>query len=193
MKLIDYEALGVIIALTLVIIGTAIIMIFCSGCNSNCTWPWQKPQQIVEPPTPSQQLWETVKKSNSNWLVTLAIPIIALGAVAMFNGAGKLGMSAIIFGCVNLFMALATARFALWMSIFGLIGSGLAVAVSILSKNKMIVEFIKGIQNVKTETVYDPLPLSSKAINEVLEKVQSPATQRLVKNVKAKLKLKGEI
>lgn len=185
------------IRLIVFVLGFLFMCIALTGCHGgNVSWPWNKPPQMINdpiPPTPSQQLWETVKKSNSNWLVTLAIPIIALGAVAMFNGAGKLGMSAIIFGCVNLFMALATARFALWMSIFGLIGSSLAVAVSILSKNKMIVEFIKGMQNVKAETVRDPLPLSSKAINEVLEKVQSPATQRIVQNVKTKLKLKGEI
>ena len=121
--------------LMLIVIGVLIMildfcMLICSGCNSGWILPGQK--QIAAPNTPSGQLWHTVRKSN--WLVTLAIPIIALGAVAMFNGAAKLGMSAIIFGCVNLFMALATARFALWMGIFGLVGSGLAVAASILSR-----------------------------------------------------------
>jgi len=183
------------IRLIVFVLGFLFMCIALMGCHGgNVSWPWNKPPQMINdpiPPTPSQQLWETVKKSNSKiWACNF---IIALGAVAMFNGAGKLGMSAIIFGCVNLFMTLATARFALWMSIFGLIGSSLAVAVSILSKNKMIVEFIKGMQNVKAETVRDPLPLSSKAINEVLKKVQSPATQRIVQNVKTKLKLKGEI
>ena len=156
-----------------------------SGCNSECTWPWQKPQQIVQPQTPQQQLWHTVKKSN--WLVTLAIPIIALGAVAMFNGAAKLGMSAMIFGAVNLFMALATARFALWMSIFGLIGSGLAVAASILSKNRALIEIVKGVQGYR-KTV------NTTVIDHSLSEAQkSPATQRIVQEIKTNLKLKGEL
>ena len=167
------------------VISVVLLAVFTSGCLPELTWPGQKPTQLVPPATPAGQLWHTVKKSN--WLVTLAIPIIALGAVAMFNGAAKLGMSAIIFGCVNLFMALATARFALWMGIFGLIGSGLAVAASILSKNKAILEFIKGTQKLR-EVI--PKKVSNKILNDVQK---TKATKKLVQNVKTKLKLKGEI
>jgi len=163
-----------------------LIMIHCSGCNESFTWPWQKPKQLVNPPTPAQQLWHTVTKSN--WLVTLAIPIIALGAVAMFNGAAKLGMSAIIFGCVNLFMALATARFALWMSIFGLIGSVTAVAASILSKNKALKEFVLGLQNYrKSQVENDDLDIC------LSQAQKSKSTRKLVQDIKTNLKLKGEI
>jgi len=179
------------IRLIVFVLGFLFMCIALMGCHGgNVSWPWNKPPQMINdpiPPTPSQQLWETVKKSNSNWLVTLAIPIIALGAVAMFNGAGKLGMSAIIFGCVNLFMALATARFALWMSIFGLIGSGLAVAASILSKNRALMEIITGVQNYRKTVDTNHIDSELKAAQE------SPTTQRIVQNVKTKLKLKGEI
>ncbi|KKK78291.1 hypothetical protein LCGC14_2845070, partial [marine sediment metagenome] len=78
-----------------------------------------QPEQII-PTVPKAQMWETIKGLTPNWL---AIPVIALGAVAMFNGAAKLGMSCIIFGSVNLFMALATSRFGFWMALCGLIGS----------------------------------------------------------------------
>ena len=163
----------------------AIVMCLC-GCNSQWTWPGQESTQVVTPPSSQQQLWQTVKKSN--WLVTLAIPIIALGAVAKFNGAAKLGMSAVIFGAVNLFMALATARFALWMSIFGLIGSGLAVTASILSKNKALVEIIKGVQDYRRGKIeHDDLDTKLKAAQK------SSTTQKIVQVVKTKLKLKGEI
>ena len=172
------------------------MVLFIIGCNSGWTWPGSKPDTITTPPTPSGQLWQTVKKSN--WLVTLAIPIIALGAVAMFNGAGKLGMSAIIFGCVNLFMALATARFALWMGIFGLIGSATAVVASILTKNKALQEIIKGVQKHKKvlqitdwkSSIVDTYVKGD--LNHELEQ-QSPTTQKIVQDVKTKLKLKKEI
>lgn len=171
----------IVIMLIIWVIIVGLMAFFASGCNSG--WLGQR-DTITTLPTPSGQLWHTVKKSN--WLVTLAIPIIALGAVAMFNGAAKLGMSAIIFGAVNLFMALATARFALWMSVFGLIGSGLAVAASILVKNKALKEIICGMQKVKKSGEFD-YP------NDILTKEQSKPTQRIVQNIKTNLKLKGEI
>lgn len=184
----DFVKQILVIILFLLFIGAGVFIF--SGCNSEWTWPGQKPAQITPPETPQQQLWHTVKKSN--WLVTLAIPIIALGAVAMFNGAAKLGMSAVIFGAVNLFMALATARFALWMSIFGLIGSGLAVAASILSKNWALIDIIRGAQKLK-EASSSNLPFTNKTANGILAKEQSPTTQRIVQTVKTNLKLKGEL
>lgn len=167
----------------------ALITLCCSGCNSG----WLSGQGGIsnQPTTPSGQLWHTVKKSN--WLVTLAIPIIALGAVAMFNGAAKLGMSAIIFGAVNLFMALATARFALWMGIFGLVGSGLAVAASILVKNKALREFIKGSQNYKRGLRKEDADALATRFNIAQSNIQSDSTQRIVQSIKTNLKLHGEI
>ena len=162
------------------------MVLFIIGCNSGWTWPGQKPDTVTSAPPPATQLWQTVKKSN--WLTTLAIPIIALGAVAMFNGAGKLGMSAIIFGCVNLFMALATARFALWMGIFGLIGSATAVVASILTKNKALQEIIKGVQDYREgREKHDGLDLCLE------DAERSSTTQKIVQDVKTKLKLKKEI
>lgn len=174
-----------VIAIWTFIIIMFVLLLWASGCNSG----WLSGRNTInQPPTPSGQLWHTVKKSN--WLVTLAIPIIALGAVAMFNGAAKLGMSAIIFGAVNLFMALATARFALWMGIFGLIGSGLAVAASILAKNKALKEIICGVQ--KYRKGYGEQDESRQIIDAKL-KQQSPSTKKLVQKVKTDLKIKGEI
>jgi len=171
----------------LYIIIMFIIGMFCIGCNSSWTWPGSKPDTITTPaPPPATQLWQTVKKSN--WLTTLAIPIIALGAVAMFNGAGKLGMSAVIFGCVNLFMALATARFALWMGIFGLIGSATAVAVSILTRRKALFEIIKGVQKYREGHVEN-----ANFDADLAGAQKSSTTQRIVQEIKTKLKLKKEI
>lgn len=136
-----------------------------------------KPVPIITP-TPGIQLWQTVVKSN--WLVTLAIPIIALGAVAMFNGAAKLGMSAVIFGCVNLFMALATARFALWMGIFGLIGSVAAVTVSILARKRALIEIIKGVQDYRGT-------IDTNHIDTDLNNNQSKSTKKIVQKIKEKL------
>jgi hypothetical protein len=170
---------------TIIWIFIIIVSVMIFGCNSQWKWPGQQPNQIVQPETPQQQLWQTVKKSN--WLVTLAIPIIALGAVAMFNGAAKLGMSAVIFGAVNLFMALATARFALWMSVFGLIGSGLAVAASILAKNKALKEIITGVQKYRKTIDTNHIDSELNAAQE------SPTTRKIVQTIKTNLKLKGTL
>lgn len=146
---------------------------------------------IAPAPTPGQQLWQTAKKSN--WLVTLAIPIIAMGAVAMFNGAVKLGMSSIIFGSVNLFMALATSRFAFWMALFGLLGSGLAVAASILAKNVALREIITGTQTLKDYSV-EQYKGNRSGINRLLtDKQKHKSTQKIVQKIKSNLKLKGKL
>ena len=181
------EKLLILIGILLMILGICII---CSGCHSGWTWPGQV-NTISQPNTPSGQLWHTVRKSN--WLVTLAIPIIALGAVAMFNGAAKLGMSAIIFGCVNLFMALATARFALWMGVFGLIGSVLAVVASILTKNRALREIIYSNQWFKKGIRDNNGHLIADRLNVAQNNTQSLSTKKIVQKVKTKLKLKKEI
>ena len=139
------------------------------------------PKPIVDPKTPSGRLWETIKKST--WITPIAIPIIALGAVAMFNGFAKLGMSAIIFGSVNLFMTLASARFALIMAICGLVGSILAVAASILTKNKALKEIICNVQDIKEEAIPE---LFKPRAKELLSK-QTSSTQKIVAKIKAKL------
>lgn len=171
-----------------------VIVTLCSSCallQSANNWFKPKPEPEPAPANPSSQLWHTVKKSN--WITTLAIPIIALGAVAAFNGMIKLGMSAAIFGCVNLFMALATARFAMWMAVFGLIGSVVTVGASILVKNKALIEIVKNIQKVKQTAKNDNVDLVFQdKIKEELT-MQTKPTQKLVQNIKTNLKLKGEI
>ena len=168
-----------------------IVLILINGCalfRPVSNFITGKPEPVITNPTPTKQLWHTVKKSN--WITTLAIPIIAFGAVAAFNGMVKLGMSAAIFGCVNLFMALATARFAMWMAVFGLIGSAVTVAASILVKNKALVEIIKGVQSYKQVYMQDT---TTENINNELGGNQSKPTQKLVQNIKTNLKLRGEI
>lgn len=145
-----------------------------------------KPESSIIPDTPKKQLWQTIKGMTPNWL---AIPVIALGAVAMFNGAAKLGMSFIIFGSVNLFMALATSRFGFWMALCGLIGSMLAVVASILAKNKAIKEIIFGTQKLKEEVIQD---LHLPRAQEILTK-QTKSTKKIVAKIKNKAKLKGEL
>jgi len=170
----------------IILILSGLLILALSGCalfQPADNWFKSKPEPT--PTSSTNQLWQTAKKSN--WITTLAIPIIALGAVAAFNGMVKLGMSAAIFGCVNLFMALATARFAMWMAVFGLIGSVVTVAVSILVKNKALVEIIKGVQKYRNNKIeHDDLDVR-------LAEAQEKTTQKLVQNIKTKLKLSGEI
>lgn len=153
-----------------------------------------KPESNLVPEDSKAQLWTMVKKSN--WTITLAIPIIALGAVAAFNGMVKLGMSAIIFGSVNLFMGLATARFAIWMAVFGLVGSIVAVVASVLVKNKALQEIVWGGQLFKKEmetTGWPSADTKNGSIKDCFNANQavaqaSSSTRKLVQCIKKKLK-----
>ena len=140
----------------------------------------------LEAESPARQLLNSAKKAS--WMNVLSIPIIALGAVAMFNGAMKLGMSAIIFGAVNLFITLATARFALWMAVFGLIGATAAVVASILVKNKAIKDIVTNVQNIKqTAKISNIDPAFQDKIKDTL-KEQANTTKELVNKIKVKIK-----
>lgn len=145
-----------------------------------------KPDSNIVPTTSKEQLWVTIKGLTPNWL---AIPIIALGAVAVFNGAAKLGISCVIFGSTNLFMALATSRFGLWMAVFGLVGSMAAVGASILTKNKAIRELVFNGQQLKEEVITE---LHMPRAKEIFAK-QVKATKKIVQQIKNKAKLKGEM
>jgi len=166
------------------------IVLLFSGCHA-----WQglrqdfgihKPESKSEvAPTPVVQLWKAAK--NSNWLVTASILGMAAGVFALTNGATKLGMASIASASVSLFMSLAVARFALWMAVFGLIGSVLAALFSILARRKALVEIIKGTQELKSLT-----PDKEKA-NEILANNQTSITKQIVQVVKNGLKLSGQI
>jgi len=171
------------------ILIAVLIFVLVSGCSllqRAKDTIFNKPTQTnVIPDTPKKQLWETIKGLTPNWL---AIPVIALGAVAMFNGAMKLGMSFIIFGSVNLFMALATSRFGFWMALCGLIGSFAAVASSILVKNKALRDIIYNVQTIKKIAKDDNIDLVFQdKTKEILSK-QATSTKKIVQNIKSKAK-----
>jgi len=140
-------------------------------------------------PTATQQLWQAAK--NSNWLVTVSILSIAAGVFAFLNGS-KMGLPCIGASCISLFMALAVARFSTWMAVFGLIGSLAAVGISVLVKNRAVKEIVTGVQGYKTLYLQNA-NIDSKDLNETLAINQTKSTQKLVQNVKSKLKLKGKI
>lgn len=174
--------------IAVVVIGMALALAGCALFGQGSTGS----SYIPDPGTGSGRLWETIKDMKSNWLVSLSIPIIALGAVAVFNGAAKIGFSTIIFGCVNLFMALATARFAMIMAIVGLIGSVLAVVASILAKNKALKEIICGVQDIKQVAANDNVdPAFQDKIKESLSN-QVKSTKKIVAKVRAKMQRKLE-
>ena len=177
------------VALWIIIIGSTFLVVI-SGCHA-----WQglrqdfgihKPESKSEvAPSPTVQLWRAAK--NSNWLVTASILGMAAGVFALTNGATKLGMASIASASVSLFMSLAVARFALWMAVFGLIGSIAAALFSILARRKALMEIIKGTQELKSLT-----PDKEKA-NEILANNQTSITKQIVQVVKNGLKLNGQI
>ena len=163
-----------------IVLLLALLLAGCSVLGGNT-----KPPTIIQPPPPGEQLWEAAKKSN--WLVTLSILGVAAGVFALVNGAVKLGTASIASASVSLFMALAVARFALWMAVFGLIGSIAAALFSIFVRRKALIEIIKGVQTIKNVSVD---PDNAKVI---LNDTQSSSTKQIVGNIKNSLKLLGVI
>jgi len=177
----------------LIIIGILVllnIVVLMSGCAllqrvTDAIFESDRKPIVVE--TPKEQLWQAVK--NSNWLVTISIIGIAAGFFAFLNGS-KIGLPAIGASCVSLFMALAVARFALWMAIFGMIGSLASVIISILVKNKALKEIVFGVQKVKDITPETDNHL--KNVKTILAK-QVKSTKKIVAKIKDKARLKGEL
>lgn len=172
-----------------VIVFVAIlILIMSSGCATLRGF-LQSPagDEPTIAPKPTEQLWQAAKKSN--WIVTFSILGIAGGIFALVNGATKLGTAAIASASVSLFMSLAVARFALWMAVFGLIGSVAAALFSILVRRKALVEIIRGVQKYKENNIAAP---TKKTLKEILNK-QSQTTKKIVGNMKNELRLKGAI
>ena len=178
---------GVIEWFVIVIVGLACAAPGCKYVGRIGDAIFNKPLPLpgnVIPETPKVQLWETIKGMTPNWL---AIPVIALGAVAMFNGAAKLGMSCIIFGSVNLFMALATSRFGFWMALCGLIGSLAAVVASMVAKSKAIKDIVGNLQTIKETAKEDDVDIvfQDKLRDELNHQLTS--TKKIVAKVKAKI------
>lgn len=147
----------------------------------------EKDKQVT-PETSKDALWQTVKKAKDNLFTSMAIPIVALGAAVIYLGFKKLGMACVIFGAVNLIMSLASARFSFWMALFGFIGTMVALAASILAKNKAVKELVYNIQDIKQTARDDNLDIVYQdKIKEELTK-QTKSTKKIISNIKAKLK-----
>jgi len=168
-------------AMIIVLILLLLSGIFMPGCAAI----QHRDAPIIVAPTSAVQLWQAAKASN--WLVTMSILGIAGGVFATLNGQ-KWGMAVVVSCSVSLFMSLAVAKFAWWMAVCGLLGSIGLCAVSILIRKRALVEIIKGVQYFRdTEIEHDRLDF------ELIEAQKSKSTQKIVQNIKADLKVKGEI
>lgn len=173
----------------IIIVLLLTIAIMLSGCGSGFFKGslFTKPSDSGPVPSAKSQLWQAAR--NSNWLVTISVLGIAAGVFAFLNGS-KIGLPCIGASGVALFMALAVARFALWMAIFGLIGSIAAVVISVLIKNRALKDVILGIQSVRDTFRLEKVDESvQKQITEGLSS-QAKATKKIVEKTKSKARLK---
>ena len=172
-----------IAVVVLILVATTII---CCSCSMMLK-PGIPTPTFVEPPTPGVQLWQAARKSN--WLATASILGIAAGVFALVNGSAKLGMASIASASVSLFMVLAVSRFALWMAVFGLVGSIATALFSVLVRRKALVEIIRGVQDIRVAAGTGNEDVS---IKNNLQRNQSSTTKKIVGNIKNELRLKGE-
>ena len=169
-----------------------IVILFLIGivcCSCSVIEAQKKPEADSPPASGPEQLYKAVQKSN--WLVTVSIIGISISVFALLNGS-RAGFAGIVACSVNLYMALATARYAQVMALLGLAGSILLGLVSILVKNKALKELIMGIQNLKKETKENKLTIGPYDITDIVKAVQSYSTKKIVSEIKGKMKLQEE-
>lgn len=178
----------VVMGIVLSVLAVTVSLSGCAVLEAGRDFLLGKPTIPFVPDTPKGQLWETIKGMTPNWL---AIPVIALGVAVVYNGFRKLGVSCILFGSVNLFMGLATARFGFWMALFGFIAAMAALVASMLTKNKALRDIIGNIQDVKEIARDDNVDIVFQdKIKEVLAG-QVKSTKKIVAKIKTKARAKG--
>jgi hypothetical protein len=137
----------------------------------------------------AKTLWKTVSKTN--WAVSLCLIGFVVSVFAFLNGS-KVGLAGMGASAAGMFMGLALARFAMWMAVFGLIGSLVAGLASVLAKKKAISEIIGGVQSIREQIKGSQnnktlLPV----IDNALEEAQTKGTKKLVAVEKLKQKVKS--
>jgi len=165
----------------------SVMMLFATSCAILEGRGDASDESNTAPPTPQEQLYRVVKKSN--WLVTASIIGIAIGVFTVMNGMLKLGLASIASASTSLFMTLAVARYSAWMAVLGLVGSILAAVSSILIRRRALIEIVRGVQEIKNEFMGE----DSEDANKTLAGHQSKSTQKIVQDIKSTLKLKGLI
>jgi len=177
------------------VIWVALILILVmitlsSGCRFvSPVWDFvfKNPNAVVdEPGTAQEQLIDAAK--GTNWLVAVSILGMGAGVFAFVNGS-KIGIPVVVACAVSLFMALAVARFAMWMAVFGLIGAVLAVAISVLIKNKALKDVVTNVQEIKEIAKIDNVDLVFQDKIKNTLKEQANTTKKLVSKIRAKLSI----
>ena len=164
-----------------------LILITVSGCSAIGS----KSGDILDKDNismnPTAKMYEVVSKSN--WAVSLCLIGFVISVFAFLNGS-KVGLAGMGASAAGMFMGLALARFAMWMAVFGLIGSLVAGLASILAKKKALTEIIVSVQKVR-EGFQVGGTVTANSVDDVLEISQSKTTRKLVAAEKHKLKLKS--
>jgi len=172
------------------IVCLLLVVLLTSGCRVArpiLDFIFADPSAKVEdkdPKSPQEQLLNAAK--GTNWLVAFSILGIGAGVFAFVNGS-KIGIPVVVACAVSLFMALAVARFALWLAIFGMVGAVAAVAISVIIKNKALKDVICNVQEIKKSAANGG---TKESIQDSIKKVltrQADSTKALVAKIKAKL------
>lgn len=167
------------IAEALLILIIVYLAIVCSGCAILQS----KPKEEIVPP-PYQGVIEITKTIRSvNWLATMCIIGCAACCMAGMNGL-KWGWSGAATCLIGLGMTIATVRYASLIAIVALAGGALLVIASVLGKNRIIKELVKGTQLIRKKY---------KINDTVFEGVQTKGTEKEVAKVKMNMKLNGEM
>lgn len=139
--------------------------------------------------TPQQQLTQMV--SGTNWVTTLMLFGVGAGFFAFLNGNSK-GLQVMAACFVVLSLALGIARYSLWISTATMIGAIALMIYTVLVKNNALKEVVNGVQQARTDFVQDgksgsALTLAKNILDGILDKTESEATKKIVRDIKAAL------
>jgi len=127
--------------------------------------------------TPEQRITEAVK--NTNWLVTLSILGMAISVAAIMNGS-KMGIGALLGSLTSLTLSLMVIKYAGLIAIIGLVASVGVFGYAVYVKRKALIEVVENVEGIKRKDLVPGI--------EACLHAQSPTTQKIIKNIKEKLK-----
>jgi Ni,Fe-hydrogenase I cytochrome b subunit len=159
------------------IITYILLIMVAGGCGISSLWDKEPP--VVE--QTSNQLLNTVVYK-TNWINSLCILSIGLGAIAFFNG-HKLGLGVIIGSCVSLWANITLIRYAHFMAVAGLIAGILCVGYAIYLKRKALRELVSGVERYKKCAA----PVWQQTVKNHMGAEQSPTTEKIVTQIRKKL------
>ncbi len=153
------------------------VILFFTGCAM--FQPRTQESDLAKlPKTPTQQLFQTIAKTN--WMFTLSIFGVGAGFFAFLNGSSK-GLQLMAACLVVISLIIGLTRYSALIAGVSMVGTVGLLGYSMWVRKKAMTEVVEGVQLIKEEPTIKYGP--------ALDTFQSKATKKIVKTIKDTLNL----